>query len=711
MAYMFNYINHIIYDNEYYQRQFENDLPKSNFIAGMETAKRVALIALPFISLYGPAGKGISVAMGSIRCVSHLFAGGEAIVNKDIWSCGGHMTQVALATLAVAATIFSFQVGMLIITIADIGTSLAAAANHLMEVEDKKAIAEIIQAASSMLYLSIMLTGSLELILVSVLLQGAISLYQAREEWKEGRWPEFFAKLIMGMIRFNQALQYVDQIKQRDAFLALDKYVKLMQEVKKGREVSHLINSSLQKPEDEVVMVDAEGNAYNFGENVHGYGKSIVKGMNLQFRTNVVNGKNMKEIDFKVNHAFRKQLQTIVDGMKDFTPKEMKRFLELTQSHAHGIKIDKVPFELCVETKRTIGDAYQITFEGLGKVLIGASKDIPNMYDRVRFIVDQDKSVYDVHEMMSFLHLDDAFRTSSKDDIERLKIGQLYRIFYPREATLLERSDEYFDLPVDQLKEKIISDTPKMQSIIDKMLPTMTPEEILPGRLRYAVPEISKMIYAQGGRALISTITGTNSSPEEGCKRFASILKMGMLSNEMRSRNGMQVKGISLSFDFYNGGADSVFTQFLTQKDFSEKMSLDKLYHGDIRILISLDALNTGTYQYNFDAYGTRQLDDSGYFGLFNWNTYLHRPTIFQFAKRENQYFHPGNEVMIKERLDPSYITGVIVSSASVRDELLNTLRNQGLVSYTERVETIMDIPVNKFIRVADRLSNSLLYN
>lgn len=727
---MFDYINHILYDNQYYQRRFENDLPTADDSAGMETAKRIALIALPFISLYGPAGKGISVVMGSTRCLSHLYEGGVAIYyHRDPWTCGGHMAHAALAAMAVAATVFSFQVGLLITTIADIGTSLSAVMHHLRKGEYEKAIAEMIQAASSMLYLSIMLTGSLELTLASVLLQGAIALYQAREEWKEGKWPEFIAKLTMGMLRFNQALQYVDQIKQRDAFLALDKYVKLMQQVKKGRDAAHLIDSSLQKPGDvkngrdashlndsslqksgdQVVMVDAEGNPYNFGENVHGYGKGLIKGMNLQFRTTVVDGKNMKEIDFKVNHVFRNQLQTIVDGMKDFTPSEMKSFLELTQSHAHGIKIEEVPFELCAETKRVIGNAYQITFDGLGKVLIGASKDMPNTYDRVRFVVDQDKSVYDVHEMMSFLNLDDAFRTSSEDDIERLKIGQLYRIFYPKEATLLERKNDYFELPIEQLKKKIISEHPKMKSILGKMLPTMTSEEILPGRLRYVVPEISKMIYAQGGRALISTITGTHHSPEEGYKRFASILKMGMLSSDMRYRNGMQVEGLSPSSDFFTGGADSVFTQFLTKKEFSEKMSLNNLYSGDIRILISLDALNTGTYQYNFDAYGTRKLDDEPS-ANFNWNNYLNRLNIFQFAQSENQYFHHGNEVMIKERLDPSYITGVIVPSVSMRDGMLDALRSQGLVASTNGVETIMNIPIHKFIRVTDRLSKSLLH-
>lgn len=747
---MFNYINHIIYDNKYYQHRFENDLPKLNYSKGVEMGKRVMLIALPFISLYGPAGKGLGVTMGSMRCITHLFEGGIAIYHKNFWDFGGHMAQTVLAVMAVAATLFSFRVGLLITTIADIGVSLKTISSHLIHSEFKKALVELTQAASSMLYLSIMLTDSLELTLASVLLQGAISLYQAKDEWNEGRWPEFFAKLTMGMLRFNQAIQYVDQIKQRNALLVLDKYIKLMEQVKKGRNVSHLIDSPLQNTQAEMVMLDANGNPidftenflcnikgnagkgplqppadvideknmkdvimtdsknnqFNFGANVHGYGKGLVKGMNLQFRSTVIDGKNMKEIDFKVNHVFRKQIQTIIDGMKDFSPDEMKSFLQLTQSHARNISIKKVPFELCSETKNTMGEAYQMTFDGLGKVIIGASADLPNMYDRVRFVIDKDKSVYDVHEMMTFLNLDDAFRTSSEDDIQRLKIGHLYRTFYPCEATLLERCEEYFELPIDELKARVISINPQMQSIMEEMLPKMTTKNILPGRLRYAIPQISKMVYERGGRMLVSTITGASHSSQEAYQRFASILKMGLISSDVRYRNGMTVGGLSPSSDFYTGGADSVFTQFLTEKEFTEKMSLNNLYYGQLRVLISLDALNTGSYQYHSDSYGTRRLDDPSF--DFS-NTYLNRENILNFTEQESQYFHHGNEVMLKERLDPSLIKGVIVPTTTMRNELLEMLKCQGLVSKKKNVETIMNIPVDKFIQVGNHLSDSML--
>ncbi len=715
---MFNYFSHIIYDNKYYQNRFENEY----FGTENETIKRVATVALPLISLYTPIAKGIALTTGTIRTLCQLSESNAALYRKDWWALSYHSTQIILSIVAVAATIFNFQLGLLFTTIVDIGVSLKVVFGHIKNGTLEKNIDELLQIASSMFYLAIMLTGSLECTLASILLQGALTLYQAKAEWDKEHWPECTAKVIMSMLRFNQAYQCIEQIKQRNALLTLDKYIELMKKITKGREAFHLVDSPLQDKvndnfqqpytelskhingyemnlpldDDQFFMTDANGNKFNFGEHVSTYGKGLVKGMNLQFRTTVIDGQELKEIDFKVNHVFRRQLQETIDSLKDFNSNELKNFLELTQSHAKGLKLELVPFELNAETKQHIGTAYQLTFDGLGRVLIGSSADMPNMYDRIRFLIDHDKSIYDVHEMMSFLNLDDAFKVSCEDDIERLKIGQLYRIFYPKNATLLERDNQYFELPLDQLKEKIVSENPSMQAILQEMLPTMSTEEIFPGRLRYTVPQISNIVKEQGGGALISTITGVSSN--QSCQRLASILKMGLLSTEARFRHGMQVGGLSSNFDFSTGGADSVFTQFLTQTNFSEKMSLNKLYGGDLRILISLDALNTGTYQYNFDGFGIRNSD-----------AYLNRPSIFEFVAKENNFFHHGNEVMIKERLNPSYITGVIVSSESMRQELINTLRNQGLVSSTAEVETIMNIPLNKFINVASELSESML--
>lgn len=738
MSNISDYLLHTTVDPLYYQRRVEHDLPPVN--PGndwKDIAKRVALISVPFISLYKPAGQGISIAMGSCRCFTNLAETLVAGYQKDGIGCAEKLALTALSVVALAGTLFNFKIGLLITTTVDMGMNLIHMAQHLSKREFDKAFEELLQTASSALYLGIMLTGSLEVLLSSVLLQGLTCLYQSRSEWKQGKWPEFIAKLTMGIVRFYQAHQYVDLIKKRNAFLTFEKFSKLMQQVNKGRDVAHLVLSPLQeneqgealidsdeesqnfgmilspvkKDDKEVMLVDSEGKAYSFGINKHGYGKEIVKGMNLQFRTHVIDGKKMKELDFKVNHVFRNSLETLIQGLNDFSPDEMKEFLDLTHSHAKGLKLEKVPYALSNETGKSVGTAYKITLEGLGSVLVGDSAKYPNLYDRVRVEMESDKSIYECHELLSFFNLEDAIKSSSKEDFERLKIGQLFRVYHPKEASIFEREDKFFTLSIKQLKEEIIQKAPSMKDRFKNMLPKMEATEILPGRVRYSIPGLSDKAYDLGGRALVSTITGTHSA-QEGYDRLASVIKMGMLSSEMRYSNGMTISGLSPSSDFFTGGADSVYTQLLTEKNFEEQMSLNSnLYWGNIRVMFSLDLINAGTYQYHTDSYGLRQLGTPHGSYTPNELHYLERPNILDFVKEEQQHgFHHGNEVMIKERIDPSMITGVIVPDKQTQTDMLNRLRDLGVVDLGKgKKETILGIPVESFIHIGKTLSKDWL--
>lgn len=700
-----NYLSHKVFEPLYYQRRYENDLPKTQ-TKWIDATKRVALIALPFISLHKPIGQCISIGMGSIRSFSHLSDAIKAGYHKDFLSLTKHFVLTALAVTSVAGSFFKFEIGLLVTTAVDMGTSLTRAIQHLKQKEYSQAIEELFQAISSLIYLGILLNGSLEMTLASVLMQGILSLYQARSEWKQGRVPEAIAKIAMGMIRFNQGREYLQLIQKRNAFLSLEKFSKLIEKIQKGRETEHLIDSDLNGQKEEVILVDAEGNPYNAGSNEHGYGSGTVKGMNLRFHVTVIDGKTMKTVDFKVNHVFRNQLQTLINGMHQFSSQEMKDFLVLNQSHAKGLKIEEVPFVLSHETNKSVGTAYKITLDGLGSLVVGNSKQFPNLFDRVRIEMDENKSLYECHELLSFFDLDGAIRLSSEEDIERLKIGQLFRIFYPKEATLLERQDRFFTLSVEQLKQEMIKQVPQMQSLLDKHLPTMEKVEILPGRVRYAVPELANMAYNLGGRALVSTLTGSVSD-DEMFVRLASILKMGMLASEERYSDGMVVSGLSSSGDFYTGGADSVFTQFLTEKNFNEKMSLNNLYWGKVRILFSLDALNTGTYQYHEDSYGVRRVDETQ--SYWSDRRYLNRPDILSFVKREGKGFNFGNEVMVKERIDPSLITGIILPDETTKARVVDCLRKHGVVNIKDGIESILGIPLNNFIHVGQNLSAEMV--
>jgi hypothetical protein len=302
--------------------------------------------------------------------------------------------------------------------------------------------------------------------------------------------------------------------------------------------------------------------------------------------------------------------------------------------------------------------------------------------------------------MLSFVNLDNTLRESSEEDIQRIKVGQLFRTFFPKDATPLERSEKYFSLSVEELKQEMISKVPEMKDIIDEYLPKMEGREILPGRIRYSMPGLADTARELGAKGLTAALTGVYTD-KELFDRVASIIKMGMLSTEMRYSNGIKAVGMSSTTDFYTGGADSVFTQLLTE----ERMDPSELYYqSHVRLLFSLDLLETGTYQYHYDSYGTRKTSNS-------YAPYPTRPGILDFIQEENRpaasnpygwSYNPygGNEVMIKERIPPSFIEGILVHTPQQKIDLISYLTARNLIQGQDIECTILGKPVDQFIRV-----------
>ncbi|HSX03337.1 MAG TPA: hypothetical protein VLG76_01265 [Rhabdochlamydiaceae bacterium] len=705
-----NYLLHTTFEPPYYQRQFENDLPKESATWGA-TANRALLLVIPYLSLDKRAGFAISTVMGGFRCFTSLTEAAEAFSHpeKGLFYFCGKIGQTALAVVALSTTLFNFQIGLIVTTSADLLIATVHLAERLADHQWKLSAEELAHILSYLLYLSIIMNGAIELIIASLVLQAIINLYQSWSEYqKDGRWPEAIAKFAMGWIRIYQASGQLEQMRRRDFFRSISKFTALLKQINKGRDVKHLIDSPLDKRDKEVILTDSAGNAFNFGVYFNGNGKGTVKGMNLQFRTHQGNGKEMVELDFKVNHLFRDRLEKVMDGMKGFNSGELKEFLRLTGSHADGIKIEQVPFKFSNEVDMEMGTACKITLEGLGSVTIGDTKLYPNLYDRVRVEVSKEQNLYQVHELLSFFNLDDALRTSSQEDVERLKMGQLFRVFHPKEATLFEREESFFTLSLEQLKSEMVKKAPEMEKTFQEYLPKMQAREIFPGRVRYSITGLSERLYQEGARSLVSTITGPRN---EAFDRAASVIKMGMLAPEMRYSNGMAVNGLGPFVDFFSGGGDSVFTQLLTENNFRQQMDLGELYWGDVRMLFSLDLLETGTYQYHSDALGWRRLiEPSDPESVYDWNPYLDRPNIIDFVADEQVSSSYGHEVMVKERIPPSMIQGLIVPNETVKNNLLSHFRSKNIIGLNpEGHETILNIPIERFIHVGKQLSESWL--
>ena len=708
-----NYANHTLYTPDLYHRRFDQDLPCKDNEPGWENqAKRVALAALPYISLYRPAGSILSLGMGAWRAISHFSAAFSSEAERDWKGVAVELFQTALAVLGVANTIFNFTFGLAITTSIDTIQGLINLCQLLSQGEYRKAAEESLQTLGTALYLGFMVSGTLELMLAFTLLQVATGLLQAQGDIANGRYLEAAAKMGMGFIRLFQAKGYVQQIQRRNELFALQKYADFVRRVLKGREVRHILENPLSdfKEGEHTKLGDVD-----FGTYFHGYGKDLVKGANLSFRTKVIDGKEITELDFKVNHVFRDKIQGVIADFSKLESTKISEILTIAQSHAKGIRIERgadLPLG-----EDAMGDATKITVAGLGSILVGSDTDLPTMYDRVVIQMDADKNLYDFHELMALIDIDTALQISSESDIDRLKMGHLFRIFYPREATPFERSREFFDLPLDQLKQKMIEKAPGMGQVFDDYFGEMSPDEILPGKMRYRVNGLSDAAYEHGARGLTAAITGAYSDADL-FPRIAGILKMGMLSSETRAQGNMNTEGLSQSIDFFTGGADSVFTQMITEKNCKEHMDFTDLYYsGKARLLISLDALETGSYQYLNGMAGSRRMDFPWWWGD---GDYVTRPSILEFVdelqhppppKYEWQWWNPydGHEVMLKERIAPSFFTGLAVDSTKTRNDLMAYLRAQEIVQLdASNQETILGIAADRFIRVAHNFSEDL---
>lgn len=202
-----------------YLRNFEHDLPPGT----AHLINRIALLSLPFLALYAPLGATISITMGSARAFTHLKEMTSCISKSETLSTASHCAQVALAVAGVAAVAFNLQTALLITSFADTAASFYKAITHIHHKDYPQAIENLTQAAASSLYLAFMLSGTLEVMLASILLQASMNFVQAASDFKKGAYPEAVAKLLMGGIRLKQASGQIELIKEREAHAEVER--------------------------------------------------------------------------------------------------------------------------------------------------------------------------------------------------------------------------------------------------------------------------------------------------------------------------------------------------------------------------------------------------------------------------------------------------------------------------------------------------------
>lgn len=194
-----------------YQRNFKNDFPKvQNETESLwERCKKYALAALPLFSLYRPFRGPLSLAMSSVRSVTHATQMIEDC-KQGHWKEGSlHFLQSTLAIAAVAFFFFNPVYCFLISSVGDILTNL----RNLVTSIQTKNIQGILETLA-FLCLDILLIvsicyGAIEITVACMILQIALDMYGTASNVYQGNYFEAVCQCILGIFHIRQAIPQI----------------------------------------------------------------------------------------------------------------------------------------------------------------------------------------------------------------------------------------------------------------------------------------------------------------------------------------------------------------------------------------------------------------------------------------------------------------------------------------------------------------------
>lgn len=453
----------------------------------------------------------------------------------------------------------------------------------------------------------------------------------------------------------------------------------------------------------------------DFGAHFSELDSGSLKGGNLRAWSRVIDNRPVNRFEFKISKHTRNSVQSTLNYIKN----NMKSFEETLPLMLKGreITISDVPYTFPCKTPSgtytTINGytpqnawAVQIQIEGIGKVTIGNDTNYGCMINNVTVDMSPDfkdgEGLKTLHQMLTVLGLGPILTSQSKQDDQRIQMAQLFRAYCPREALQMEQAMEFYEWPVQSLRALIEFSIPYMKEIFKKYLDD-TPElmkkiEIYPGRSVWSITDLADQMRAQGAYGLMR---GAGSkSIEAGIETVCDLLSYGELSSQDRFQAGKIKMGTSSQEDLASGGGDQVFGRLINHALVDRSIE-DFNFHGHVQVLMDLDVVNRGSYAFFADQFGVKHFQD------INYKSYVQRPNLIEFAQIVTRDFC-NNEVMIKNRVGPEYIKGLVVATEENKAKLIAALRIKGLIKQTDNTETINGYPLDQFIYVSTKFTDSM---
>ncbi|CRX39290.1 DarT ssDNA thymidine ADP-ribosyltransferase family protein [Estrella lausannensis] len=447
-----------------------------------------------------------------------------------------------------------------------------------------------------------------------------------------------------------------------------------------------------------------------------GLDTGILKGGSLRASNRTINGNEITQLDFKLSRFARQDLQehllNIQNNLAAFEaslPAELKGKVRITE--VKDTFLGKKPDgSFAVEDGYTPYEAtaIQIEFGGVGSVIIGNNKEFGCLFNNIKVLVKADlpegKAEQQVHQMLTMLGVGPILNEQRPMDEERLKTALIFRTYYPQQATKMEKTKEFYEMPLDMLRQKIEAEVPEMKDVFKKYEDNpelIEKKEIYPGKTTFSINDIGMLMRKKGAYGLMAGV-GSYVPASDAADTVVLMMKYGALASQDRFQAGLFVEGASSEKDLRTGGGDHVFTRLINDKTAKGKLADtyggDFTFSGTYQMLYDLDVCNTGAYGYKTDEYGVKNPDHNDY------SIYAGRKNLPELAEMTDNY---NNEIMVKNTVPPAMIRGIVCQTQENKDVLVEKLTAQGVIVDGK----INGKPVDSFIHVASKFTKEMWDN
>lgn len=192
-----------------YQRDFQNDFSSANLPCTgdlSEKCQRVALAALPLLSLHRPFRGPLSLAMSGLRAVTHIAEMIQRLQREETSEACFALLHASLAASAVGLFFFNPVFSFLASSVSDLIVHCRSFIEHAREGDVLKILQDLAFMAADALFLASLCFGSIEITVACMVLQMALDFVLSAKHFINGNYLEGVCQATMAGAHFYRAI-------------------------------------------------------------------------------------------------------------------------------------------------------------------------------------------------------------------------------------------------------------------------------------------------------------------------------------------------------------------------------------------------------------------------------------------------------------------------------------------------------------------------